>query len=186
MKDAPEIDDDGFLVKESQSQAEPSPLDAKDSEAEVHTPPKRRRGRPSKNPALIAEGISSEEKKSRAAKPKRQKHVYSADAIALMGKQIVGIHSMAAIATGLGELQISDAEGQALAQSVVNVADQYGLEIDGKTGAALQLFATCAMIYGPRYLAVRGRAQQARSQPARNMGSTEPVNNNDADQAPIH
>jgi hypothetical protein len=131
------------------------------------TPPKKRRGRPPKNPSLITEGVSSGSAES--VKPGREKGTrraaFTTTDIDAMGKQLVGIHLLLVQVTGIPEMQISADEGKALAQSVVNIAEQYDLEIDGKTGAAIQLFATAAMIYGPRAFHYRARMSQASQAP---------------------
>jgi hypothetical protein len=126
-------------------------------------PVKRGRGRPRKEDAAprTAETVTSTGAK-RGPKPKATKKAYTPDDIGVMGKQLCGLHLMVAQITGLPEMCISEQESVLLAQSVVNVADEYGLSLDGKTGAALQLFLTGAMIYGPRALAVRGRMMKAR------------------------
>lgn len=128
-------------------------------------PPVRRgRGRPPKNPG------ATPNKETPGAAPKRgrpagaSKKVYSIDEIQLLGKQLVGIHQMAAMMTQIPEAQISDPEGLMMAQSIVNVANQYDLELDGKTGAMIQLLATAAMIYAPRVIMVKRRmSEQAQS-----------------------
>lgn len=101
-----------------------------------------------------------------------------ADPIAI-GNQLVGIHQLVAMFTGTPEMQISPEEGKALGEAVVGVCNEYGLSVDGKTGAAIQLFAACAMIYAPRVMAVRYRYAQenlARQQEANNNATTYPTN----------
>lgn len=140
---------------------------AGETEQDNAPPVKRGRGRPRKD-ASAAAGPTKETPSGtppkRGRPPKSDKKVYSVDEIALMGKQLVGLHIMVAQISGMGELAIGDQEGFLLAQSIVNVADQYDLAIDGKTGAALQLAMTAAMIYGPRALAIRARARQPNQQ----------------------
>lgn len=123
-------------------------------------PPKKKRGRPVGSGKKTPENIEAGAAGPTAAKApgKRAKVSYDKETIALMGKQLVGLHLLAAMGTGIHEMQISEPEGYALAQGVVNVCEQYNLSIDGKTGAALQLAMTAGMIYGPRLLAVRKRA----------------------------
>lgn len=149
------LDEEGFLKPSEES------VDVVIEESE---PPKKRgRGRPPKNKENIeAEKIEAGGKSASASKPTKKKQTFDAAAISMMGKQLVGIHIIVSQVTGLPELQISDPEGQALAQSIVNVAEQYNLSIDGKTGAALQLLLTAAMVYGPRAIAVNKRAKAAR------------------------
>jgi hypothetical protein len=70
---------------------------------------------------------------------------------------VQGLHLIAARMTGLPELELSQAEALALAESVAAVAREYNLALDGKTSATLQLLAACVMIYAPRFVAVRQR-----------------------------
>lgn len=138
---------------------------------QIETPPqddappvRRRRGRPPKNPDALGNKETPTGTAPKRGRPaKTDKKVYSVDEIALMGKQLTGIHIMVAQIAQLPEMQISEQEGVLLAQSIINVADQYDLAIDGKTGAALQLAMTAAMIYGPRAMAIRSRAKQAQA-----------------------
>lgn len=105
------------------------------------------------------------------AKPQQKKRgpkTGKADAAA-MAKQLVGVHTLMAMVTGLPELQISEPEAENLAAAVTNVCEEYGLSISGKTGAAIQLAAACAMIYGPRALMINARIQQAKAQAARDV-----------------
>jgi len=155
-----QVDENGFLktnapVIEPGSTAQSAP---------AFDPPKKRRGRPPGSGKLQAEGIPTGSAKS-APKAKAAKS-YSQVDFAAMGKQLVGVHEVAAMMTGIVDIRISEAEGVALAQAIGNVSEQYGLEIDGKTGAAIQLVMTAAMIYGPRALMIRAKAQQARAQSA--------------------
>lgn len=131
------------------------------SEAE---PPKKRRGRPpgSGNKAKLnpedpgSAPVSSGAPKKRGPKP-------SGERLAAMAKQLQGIHTLAAMATGIPECQINEGESAMLAQAFADVAAEYGLSVDGKTGAALQLFGACAMIYAPRYVHFRKRTAQERA-----------------------
>lgn len=174
MENAPELDENGFLKTDPETAAAP-PVPP---EPPSDTPPKKRRGRPPKNPSLIAEGVSGgsegTSKPGRTSKAKRA--AYTSSDIDAMGKQLVGIHLILVQLTGIPELQIVHDEGKALAQSVVNIAEQYDLEIDGKTGAAIQLFATAAMIYGPRAFAYRARVMQQKQGGINGVG--QPSQNN--------
>ena len=133
-------------------------------------PPKKRRGRPPKNPNLIQEGIPHAQA---STAPKRTKQKKSEAEIAALGRQLVGIHQMAAMLTGIPECQIQDGEGLLLASGIIAVADQYDLAIDGKTGAALQLFAAAAMVYAPRVMSFNARAKKAREAGAEIVPFTE-------------
>jgi hypothetical protein len=121
-------------------------------------PPKKRRGRPPKNPSLNPESPGSSTGTSSG--PKKRSTKMGTDQINALAMQIQGIHAIAAAITNLPEIGLVDQEAAALANSVANMAAQYDLSLDGKTGAAIQLLATAAMIYTPRYFAIRNRMNQ--------------------------
>lgn len=112
--------------------------------------PKRRRGRPPKDPELQTQtvGIESTEKVKRKY-TKRTKTI-DPEAMVNLAKQLQGIHLMAASMLKIPEIQINESEAVALAQSLQTVSMEYNLSLTGKTGATIQLMATCAMIYLPR------------------------------------
>lgn len=106
--------------------------------------------------------IPAEEIKPDDIKPKREykKRAPKVDASGAidaqaLGRQIQGIHILAAQITGIEEIILSEGESTELAKSVLSVCAEYDLSIDGKTGAALQLLATAAMLYIPRYFRYR-------------------------------
>lgn len=91
-----------------------------------------------------------------------------------LGRQIVGLHALIAVATQMPEMQITDAEGEMLARGVTAVAEEYGLALTGKTGAAIQLFAAAGMVYVPRLVMIKAklaaqRAAQAAADEARTV-----------------
>lgn len=129
-------------------------------------PVKRGRGRPAgstNKPAFeeVAEDSAKPATPRRTRKPSARNAKKNNPAE--LAKQITGLHLMASMMTGVPEVQISDEEGQQLAIAVVNVAELYNLSIDGKTGAAIQLMAACAMIYAPRALMIRHRLKEERA-----------------------
>jgi hypothetical protein len=147
-----------------------SPVDtpevsAPENSAPVSTP--KRRGRPPKNPPADGNPQPVGEKLNtsgaRRGRPKN-KVSYSDGDISELGKQITGLHQLAALATGIPELVISEKEGQVLGAAMANVAQEYGLSLDGKTGALLQLVAACGMVYVPKYFQLRGRIAQVKAQ----------------------
>lgn len=135
--------------------------------AEGITAPKRR-GRPPKNPPKDGDPSPVDpnaEAPKKRGRPSGKKHKVnlSGDDISLIGKQVTGLHKLAAIATGIPELELSDQEGATLGQAIANVAQEYDLALDGKTGALLQLAAACGMIYVPRFLHLKKRVAQAQA-----------------------
>lgn len=99
-------------------------------------------------------GASSQKKSSRG------KTSFTQEQVSTLANQIVGVHMIISKVTGLPEMIIAPNEGEALAKSVTMVMEEYGFEISGKTGAAIQLFATAAMVYAPRIFAINARAKR--------------------------
>lgn len=128
-------------------------------------PIKRKRGRPSNEERAAREAAgngavpippdSATSKNKPGRKPK--KVVFSGEQKTAMGKQICGLHMVASMAFGIPELVIEQHEGEMLADAIVAVAEEYGLSMSGKTGAAIQLIGTGAMIYLPRFFAMQRR-----------------------------
>jgi predicted ArsR family transcriptional regulator len=119
--------------------------------------PKKSRGRPAKNPLLeteVKEG-SPAAKKSGAGRPKKK--LFDNESKTNLSRQIIGIHLITAKMTGIPELIIDENEAAILADSIVNIAEEYGLAMSGKMGAWAQLIGTAAFIYTPRLIAVKQR-----------------------------
>ncbi len=158
----------------SESEVEIPGLEVPASNQPVEEPRKRGRPKGSTNKANTSEkpeieklldeqnGTVPESEKPQAKK--RGPKGGTKASVEAMANQLVGVHQLVAMVTGIPEIQIAPQEGVALAGAIQNVCDEYGLSISGKTGAALQLLAAAAMIYGPRALAIhqKVRAAQAR------------------------
>lgn len=132
---------------------------------EVSPPQKRGPGRPRKD-GSTPPGVKTEKPgapRAAEAKPQKRGAKMSAEAISTLAKQIEGMHAMAAMMTGLPILQISSAEASLLAGGISAVAEEYGLALDGKTGAALQLFGAAAMVYAPRIIHIQKAKAAARA-----------------------
>lgn len=140
---APTAEDLGLVKSELEN-------DASSSQENSSEPKKRGRGRP--------KGSHNGE-----AKPKKSTARKTED-VAALAKQIQGIHVMIAMMTGFPEMQINDFEAQMLASSVSGISEQYGLSLDGKTGAAIQLFGACAIIYVPRAMSIQAKKKQAQEE----------------------
>ena len=158
-------------IVEAESETPENKEATPDSQAptpEVSPPVKRGRGRPPKNPQA-SNGAGNEIPGNAAPVAKRGRPPsklkgLSIEAQANLAKQIQGLHFIAATATGLPELQISDQEAAMLADGIAAVSREYGLSMDGKTGAALQLIAAAAIVYAPRFKSINNRAKQAANQ----------------------
>lgn len=122
-------------------------------------PVRRGRGRPPKD--ANAAGAAPKKESVSGSNSKAKKSAKSIGGVS--GEQLMGIHQMLYVFTGqqYPEIQLASPEAQMLADSINGVCEQYDLSIDGKTGAFLQLAGTAAMIYAPRYLAIRARMAQA-------------------------
>lgn len=141
-----------------------------DPSANLGSEPVRRRGpgRPRKDgfttapvsPAATPIPPGMDKPKGKPGRKPKKVAISEAEKTAL-GKQIVGLHMIAAMTFGIQELVIQEAEGELLASAIVNVAEEYGLSLGGKTGAAIQLAGTAAMIYLPRYFKMQQRVAEA-------------------------
>lgn len=131
-------------------------------DAQPANPVRRGRGRPPKNPGESGTAPKKESVSGGASKAKKS----SKQSGGVSSAQLMGIHQMLFVFTGqqFPEIQLHETEANMLAESINGVCEQYDLSIDGKTGAFLQLAGTAAMIYAPRYLAIRSR-----------MAATQPV-----------
>lgn len=78
-----------------------------------------------------------------------------------LSKQLIGIHAIAAKLTGLPFVQIDKMESDMLADAIDNIAREYDLALDGKTGAFLQLMAASAVVYGPRVMMYQALKRKA-------------------------
>jgi hypothetical protein len=140
---------------------------------------RRKRGRPfgakSSIPPLeeVRVGVDPGEPPQDSQPRKRRTKSIDIEALA---KQLKGIHALAAnllpirMPDGKMLLELSDTEATQLANAMNGMAKEYDLALDGKTGAAIQLFAAAAMIYGPRVYVIQKmrstmRAQQTPEQP---------------------
>lgn len=136
-------------------------------------PTPRKRGRPPKvrtegeKPELPgAEPVDEkpEAPKKRGRKPKSKG--MGEEEIGALARQIQGIHSLAAMMTGLPELNINEFQAGMLAQSVARVSEEFGLAVTGKTGAILSLVATAAMVYAPKAMQIAERVKQEKARKA--------------------
>jgi hypothetical protein len=178
------LEQEGALNPEAPADsAGPAPLALNTDGGEV--PPKRKPGRPPKDQRsgsnaedLLTNAVGGGETPT-GKKPGRPAGKSKGGDPVAIGNQLVGIHQLVAMFTGTPEMIISAEEGAALGKAVVDVCNEYGLSVDGKTGAAIQLFAACAMIYAPRVMAVRFRYAQealARQNEANSHGVGYPAN----------
>jgi len=102
----------------------------------------------------------------RGPKPGRRKKGMSAEDQSNLSRQIIGLHQIAAMATGIPELQVGEKEAELLASALANVSAEYGLSLSGKTGATLQLLGVAAMVYLPRLSALKARVAAKKAQGA--------------------
>lgn len=133
---------------------ETPPVDDDTAQTTSEAPKSRGRGRPP--------GSGT---KSTAEKPKKSAGKKAED-IDAFAKQLQGIHVMIAMVSGVKEMAIDAQEAKMLANGINAVAEEYGLEMDGKTGAAFQLLGAAALIYGPRALAVNARVRKEKKEAA--------------------
>jgi hypothetical protein len=94
----------------------------------------------------------------RRGRPPGSRKTITGEEINALAQQIQGLHIMAAMATGFPELQLTPNDAVLLANGILAVSKEYGMTISGKTAATLQLLGACAMVYVPRLIAVKQRA----------------------------
>jgi len=151
---------------------EPAPLSL-NNDAPPDAETRRKPGRPKGSGANNAEALlqrkvedaggETNNKPGPKPKPKNGKKANSMDATNL-AKQLAGIHMIAAMFTKTPELQLTEPEALNLSNAIVGVCDEYDLNIDGKTGAAIQLLAACAVTYGPRAFQINWRRAKERAE----------------------
>jgi hypothetical protein len=173
---ATSTDADGFLQTETPIVDAPR-VETPDVAPNVEAQGPKKRGRKSnaEKARIAAEAIEAggEAPKQTAAPKARKKAAYSDADIGVMAKQLVGLHHIGAMMTGMQELIISEQEATMLSAAIVNVSQQYDLAIDGKTGAMIQILGTAAMIYVPRVMSI---SQKAKARKA-NVPTFEPAPN---------
>ena len=152
----------------------PPETEAPPVEESVSAP--RKRGRPRKDGGSAAPEVANSVSGPARVRSRKAsaKTVYSRDAEDKLAKQIIGLHTIGAMMTGIPEMAIGVAEGEMLAAAVLAVAAEYNLELSGKAGAAIQLLAACAAIYVPRLLMVKQRVAQQQAMP--NVTTADTVN----------
>jgi len=155
---------------------------AGDQAADTVTP-RRKRGRPSNAERALNETLEKETpgaasaEQPQANKPGRKPNKKAAPTGEALGKQLVGIHALAAMFLQIPEVQITEQEGVTLGNAVVAVCEEYNLSVSGKTGAAIQLLAAAAMIYAPRAFVIKARIDQNRAAQARPVNPDAPGSN---------
>lgn len=171
------LDEDGFLATDAPV------VDAPSIETGTPAEPPKKRGRKSnaERERMAAESIESGGQaapKASASKASAKRTKYSPTDMGAMAQQLIGLHQMAAMITGIGELQLQGPEAVMLAGAIIRVSEEYDLSIDGKTGALIQILGTAAMIYVPRLGAITQRARQhkANKAQANEQSNTEHAN----------
>ncbi|MGH7239490.1 MAG: hypothetical protein ACREHG_05425 [Candidatus Saccharimonadales bacterium] len=139
----------------------------------ITEPKKRGRPKGSKNGKIKMDGKPAEavnEVKKDAPKRGRPSKKASVDKETL-ANQLIGLHQLGAMVSGVPELALQSQEAAMLADAVISVSKEYDLAIDGKTGALIQLAAACAAIYAPRIMLIQSRKKQPRlaAVPKRNI-----------------
>lgn len=160
-KDAPVVND----APVDNAPVEETPV-VQEATADVTAPEKRKRGRPSNaEKAASAATAAGAAPVTDGGKPrgrpskKSAKPSFDSDARLALANQVKGLHTLAAMGTGIPELNLADQEAIMLADAMANVAEQYGLSLGGKTGALIQMAAACALIYAPRFAALNERVK---------------------------
>jgi hypothetical protein len=115
--------------------------------------PKKRRGRPPKNPAEAAPKPEADRvieiPKPEELKPVKRKSKKVAT-VEDVGKQIYGLHAIIAMMSGIPEVALQPEEAASLAKAVITFGEEFDFQPNPKIMAAITLFGTAAMIYVPR------------------------------------
>lgn len=161
-----ETDENGFLKTDTPIVDPAAP--------QTQAPKKRGRKSNEERARIAAEQLEAGGPAATGTAPRKKaanRKSYTTADIGAMAKQLVGLHQIGAMMTGIPEIQISEQEAAALSAAIVNISEQYDLAIDGKTGALIQILGTAAMIYVPRISLINARAKAnkvARQQAAQN------------------
>ncbi|HKY44769.1 MAG TPA: hypothetical protein VJM50_16880 [Pyrinomonadaceae bacterium] len=170
-----ESNDDSSPIPETTTVAGVEPGEPVTVQPGEGSKPSRKRGRPSDAERALRESVGAVEGGSTGASSGTKRgprgKSKSSDPTVL-ARSLLGIHQVAAMILRVPEVQLSEQEGQLLAEAVVAVCEEYGLSIDGKTGAAMQLFGAAAMIYAPRVFAYKMRIAQETIQRERDAHGT--------------
>lgn len=165
-------------VEELVEQPKAEPLATNDPVVEGE-PPKKKRGRPfgaTSAEKILEESLGASTGSTNSAKPGRKSSAKQKTDPTALAKNLIGIHTLVAMMTGIQEAQISPDEASQLAVAVCGVCEEYDLAISGKTGAAIQLFAAAAMVYAPRVFMFKMRmAQEAANHAAEQARDVSPA-----------
>lgn len=85
----------------------------------------------------------------------------SVDALTQM---LVVVHAGLASLTKIDELAIEESEGKSLATAIANALHEFGVPIDPKTQALVNLVVSGGMIYGPRMYLYNERMKQQKKE----------------------
>jgi hypothetical protein len=131
------------------------------------TPAPKKRGRKSRaeieaaveRGELPASALDRSPPAKRGRKPKQD-----SAAVEKLAKSVQGLHSLAALLTGMPELEISEADARAVCESVGEVGREFGAgAVSPKTLAILGLIGTLAFVYAPIYVEIRGRIRASKA-----------------------
>jgi hypothetical protein len=82
----------------------------------------------------------------------------------LLGRQLVGVHKLAAVMTNAPIIAITDDEGEKLGESLADIADYYGLTASRGAQLWISLAGTCAAVYGPKIFMMKIAKETAKAQ----------------------
>lgn len=100
---------------------------------------------------------------ARSNNPKKADHSASVNALS---QTLMIVHAGIASMTKITELEIDNAESDALATSLANVLEHFDIAPDPKVQAIIGLVTTAGMIYGPRFYLYNERLKQSKKKPA--------------------
>lgn len=95
----------------------------------------------------------------------------------LFATQLAGVHKMLALFLKEETFIIKDDEAKKLAQALKNVMALHSLNISPSAVAYIQLLGICAAIYGPRFMALKFKAELKRAQSKAGQAPSQPASN---------
>ncbi len=129
--------------------------------------PKKRRGRPPKNPAEAAPKPETDRiieiPKPEDPKPIKRKSKKVAT-IEDMAKQVYGWHQVIAMMTGVPEIALQPQEAESLARAILTFSEEFDFNPSPKIMAAIGMIGTAGMIYIPRAPLIMKRIEAKKQQ----------------------
>ncbi len=154
--------------------------DSSETIQQVAPPPtteKRGRGRPPGSgkkiteqiPELQESPVSLNNEKPRRGRPPGAGSAKKTTDIPALAKQLQFGHKAVSLLVKIPEVAIDDDEAKMLAESLANLMKEFDITVSGKTAAIMGMLGTSLMIYGPRFMYLKAKADMVRAQNQQNQ-----------------